>query len=63
MGPAVRGKSVPFRIFLDGAGAGTGTLDEQRTYQLIRQTGQIADRTFEVEFEDAGAEAYCFTFG
>ena len=32
-------------------------------YQLIRQPGAIADRLFDVEFLDAGVEAYCFTFG
>jgi thiol-disulfide isomerase/thioredoxin len=74
MGPASKGAAVPFRLFLDGqaaAGAlgsdaesdGRGTVADQRTYQLIRQTGQIAERTFEIEFLDAGVEAYCFTFG
>jgi hypothetical protein len=42
---------------------GSGTLTEQRTYQLIRQTDQIEERRFEIEFLEAGAEAYCFTFG
>ena len=42
---------------------GRGTVTDQRTYQLIRQTGEIADRRFEIEFLDAGLEAYCFTFG
>jgi hypothetical protein len=32
-------------------------------YQLIRQTGPIADRLFEIEFLDAGAEVFDFTFG
>jgi len=74
MGPAVRGASVAFRVLLDGApptdahgvdtgSDGTGILRDQRTYQLIRQTGPIADRVFEIEFLDAGAEVYCFTFG
>jgi hypothetical protein len=74
MGPAERGVSVPFRVLLDGeppdAAHGTdvdergnGTLSEQRLYQLIRQTGSITDRLFEIEFLDSGAEAYCFTFG
>jgi hypothetical protein len=30
---------------------------------LIRQRGAVAERTFEIEFQGAGAEAYCFTFG
>ena len=33
------------------------------TYQLVRQTGPISDRTVGVEFLDGGVEAYCFTFG
>jgi thiol-disulfide isomerase/thioredoxin len=74
MGPASPGSSIPFRVLLDGQPAadarGTdvgsdsrGQVDAQRTYQLIRQSGPIADRRFEIEFLDAGAEAYCFTFG
>jgi thiol-disulfide isomerase/thioredoxin len=74
MGPSSPGASIPFRFFLDGQVAtdaggsdvdpdGTGTVRDQRTYQLIRQPGAISDRLFEVEFLEAGVEAYCFTFG
>ncbi len=74
MGPAEGGLSVPFRVHIDGEppGAahgtdvderGNGTVSEQRLYQLIRQRKPIADRQFEIEFLDSGAEAYCFTFG
>ena len=74
MGPSSQGASVPFRVFLDGEVAkdahgsdvdpdGSGIVRDQRTYQLIRQPGPVADRLFEVEFEEAGVEAYCFTFG
>jgi hypothetical protein len=74
MGPQSSGASIPFRVFLDGqpaAGAlgsdvnaeDGGVARDQRTYQLIRQPGPIGDRTFEIEFLDAGIEAYCFTFG
>jgi thiol-disulfide isomerase/thioredoxin len=74
MAPASREGSVAFRVFLDGhqpdaaAGAdispdGGGVASNQRIYQLIRQTGPIADRVFEIEFLDSGIEAYCFTFG
>ena len=74
MGPPERGTSVPFRVLVDGeppGGAhgtdvdekGNGTLVEQRLYQLIRQPEPIADRLFEIEFLESGAEAYCFTFG
>jgi hypothetical protein len=74
MGPAERGVSVPFRVLLDGESPGVangtevdeegnGTVAEQRLYQLIRQPGPVADRLFEIEFLDSGAEAFCFTFG
>jgi thiol-disulfide isomerase/thioredoxin len=74
MGPAARGTSVRFRVFIDGhaPGAahgidvdeqGNGTVSDQRLYQLIRQPGHIADRQFEVAFLDAGVEAFVFTFG
>jgi hypothetical protein len=34
-----------------------------RLYQLIRQTGKVSDHTFEIQFPDAGVQAYAFTFG
>ena len=43
--------------------AGNGTIVEPRLYQLIRQPKAISDRRFEIEFLDAGAEAFAFTFG
>ncbi len=74
MGPAARGGSVRFRVFIDGQppGAahgidvddqGNGTVTEQRLYQLIRQPKPVADRQFEIEFLDPGVEAFSFTFG
>ena len=74
MGGAARAEPSGFRVLLDGeppVGAsgtdvdeqGRGVLDRQDTYQLIRQTGPIRDRLFEIEFDQPGAEAYCFTFG
>jgi thiol-disulfide isomerase/thioredoxin len=68
------GASIPFRVLLDGQvpydahggdveSDGRGIVEDQRTYQLIRQPGQIVDRLFEIEFLEAGVEAYCFTFG
>ena len=74
MGPAARGNSVRFRVFIDGKppGAahgidvddqGNGTVAEQRLYQLVRQSKPIADRQFEIEFLDSGVEAFVFTFG
>jgi hypothetical protein len=32
-------------------------------HQLVRQPGSIRERTLEITFPQAGAEAYCFTFG
>jgi thiol-disulfide isomerase/thioredoxin len=74
MGPAARGTSVRFRVFIDGEPPGSahgsdvdeqgnGTATQQRLYQLIRQPKPIADRQFEIEFLDAGVEAFAFTFG
>jgi hypothetical protein len=42
---------------------GNGVVRDQRLYQLIRQPGGAKDRTFTVEFLDAGVRAYSFTFG
>jgi thiol-disulfide isomerase/thioredoxin len=74
MGPPARGSSLPFRVFIDGeppgaaAGSdvdadGSGDLDQQRMYQLIRQHGPITDRLFEIEFLEAGPRGFAFTFG
>jgi hypothetical protein len=74
MGPPVGHPPVRFQVRLDGrppgAGHGVdvdehgiGTADYQRMYQLIRQPGAIDDRRFEIEFLDAGVEAFVFTFG
>ncbi len=74
LGPAKDDKPVHFRVTLDGAppgeshgsdidAAGNGVVRGQRLYQLIRQSGPIKDRTFEIQFLDPGVEAYAFTFG
>ena len=74
LGPGADGKPVRFRVTIDGmppaqdhgsdvAGDGSGTVTEQRLYQLVRQNGKIADRTFTIEFLDPGVQAYSFTFG
>jgi thiol-disulfide isomerase/thioredoxin len=68
------GTSVPFRVLLDGRppgeahgldvdDEGNGTLVRPRLYQLVRQTGPISDRTFEIAFDGPGVEGYSFTFG
>ena len=48
---------------VDSAPDGTGVVREPRLYQLIRQKSHIEDRTFEIEFLDAGVQAFVFTFG
>jgi Thioredoxin like C-terminal domain len=74
MGPARRGDRVEFRVSIDGQPPGSargmdvdehgaGTAVDQRLYQLIRQSGPIVDRTFEIAFLAAGIEAFSFTFG
>ena len=74
MGPTMQGASVRFRVLLDGQppttahgvdidSQGNGAVVEQRLYQLIRQTGPIADHQFEIEFLDSGVEAFDLTFG
>jgi hypothetical protein len=74
MRPAVAGMSLPFRVRIDGRPPGpahgldvdqdgTGTVAEQRLYQLVRQPGPIVGRRFDVEFLEPGVEAFVFTFG
>jgi cytochrome c biogenesis protein CcdA/thiol-disulfide isomerase/thioredoxin len=74
LGPTADGKPVRFRVLLDGKApgeahgvdvdaSGAGTVGSQRLYQLIRQTGPVEDRTFTIEFQDAGVQAFSFTFG
>lgn len=48
---------------MDVDAQGNGTIDGQRLYQLVRQRGGVADRRFDIEFLDPGAEAFAFTFG
>jgi cytochrome c biogenesis protein CcdA/thiol-disulfide isomerase/thioredoxin len=74
LGPGEDGKPVRFRVRVDGQAPladhgsdtdaqGQGTIDGQRLYQLVRLRGPVKDRLFEIEFLDAGAQAYAFTFG
>jgi cytochrome c biogenesis protein CcdA/thiol-disulfide isomerase/thioredoxin len=74
LAPAAPGRSVRFRVTLDGAPPGAdhgadvdaegwGSVQDARLYQMIRQTGTISDRTLEIEFVDSGIRAYAFTFG
>ena len=70
----MRKKHIRFKVKLDGTAPrddngvdsdpnGTGAVLEPRLYQLIRQRGEVKDRTFEIEFLDPGVRAYSFTFG
>jgi hypothetical protein len=74
LGSAGEGNPVRFQVKVDGAlpgdnhGAdtdadGNGTVTQTRLYQLVRQAGEVKERTFEVRFLDPGAEAFVFTFG
>jgi hypothetical protein len=74
LGPMLNGKPVRFKVTLDGAAPGNdcgadsapdgaGEIRDPRLYQLIRQKGQIQDRTFEIEFFDPGVQAFSFTVG
>lgn len=42
---------------------GNGLLREGRLYQLVREPGEVRDRTLEITLLEPGAEAYAFTFG
>ncbi|NYH10058.1 cytochrome c biogenesis protein DipZ [Pseudomonas moraviensis] len=74
LGPGADGKPVRFKVMIDGqapgaahgvdvAPDGSGRVTEQRLYQLVRQTDEVKDRTFSIEFLDPGVSAYAFTFG
>ena len=63
-----------FRLTIDGQppgihhgsdvdAQGYGLVDATRLYQLVRQQGPVKQRTLEIEFLDAGAQGYAFTFG
>ncbi|WP_296185113.1 cytochrome c biogenesis protein DipZ [Pseudomonas sp. UBA1879] len=74
LGPGSDGQPVRFKVSIDGqapgdahgtdvAPDGSGTVTEQRLYQLVRQSGDVTDHTFSIEFNDPGVSAYAFTFG
>jgi hypothetical protein len=67
-------QGIPFRVLLDGEAPGpshgvdvdedgNGVLRDGRLYQLVRQHDAVRERTVEIMFLEAGAEAYAFTFG
>jgi len=72
--PPAEGAGVRFTVRLDGRAPGAahggdvdehgaGTVDEPRLYQLVREPGAVAARTFAITFLDPGVRAYVFTFG
>lgn len=74
LGPAENGRAVRFVVRLDGRApgpakgsdidaGGMGSIDSHRLYQLVRQPEPGAERLFEIEFLDPGAQVYAFTFG
>jgi thiol-disulfide isomerase/thioredoxin len=74
LAPPEDGGEIALRVLLDGEPPGEahgedideqgdGTVSEPRLYQLVRQSGRITDRTFEITFLERGAQAYVFTFG
>ena len=74
LGPGANGRPIPLRITVDGHAPGRdhgvdvdeqgrGEVTSERLYQLVRQQDAVADHTFEIRFEGAGARAWVFTFG
>ncbi|WP_426237792.1 cytochrome c biogenesis protein DipZ [Pararhizobium sp. DWP1-1-3] len=74
LGPSAAGKPIRFQVTIDGRAPGTshgadtdadgyGTVTSTKLYQLVRQSGDVEERTFEIRFLDPGVEAYAFTFG
>ena len=68
------GQPIPFLVLVDGRppgpshGAdtdadGNGVLGSGRCYQLVREQGEVLERTLEITFSQPGAQAYVFTFG
>jgi thiol-disulfide isomerase/thioredoxin len=74
LGHAAGTAPVRYRVWIDGQAAGenhgtdtdasgAGKIDAHRLYQLVRRTSSVGDHLFEIEFLEAGAEVYAFTFG
>jgi len=77
LGPGNDGRSVRFKVTLDGQAPGpshgtdtdadgNGAVTNQRLYQLIRLDNASAmkrDHTFAIQFLDPGVQAFAFTFG
>jgi len=74
MGPGQPKATIRFRVLIDGKppreshgsdvnADGYGIVHAPRMYQLVRQSGPITDRLFEIEFFEPGVKVYAFTFG
>lgn len=74
LGAPKDGQPARLRVLIDGKAPGAnhgtdinadgmGEVRQDRLYQLVRQTGLIADRTVTIEFERPGTRVYVFTFG
>ncbi|WP_162894682.1 cytochrome c biogenesis protein DipZ [Rhizobium terrae] len=74
LGPGAAGKPVRFQVTIDGKAPGAdhgadtdadgnGIVTSTRLYQIVRQSGDVEVRNFEIRFLDPGVEAYAFTFG
>ena len=67
-------EAIPFCVRLDGEAPGQsagmdvdedgrGVLRDGRLYQLVRERDAVRERTLEITFFEAGAQAFAFTFG
>jgi thiol-disulfide isomerase/thioredoxin len=67
-------KPIEYRVTIDGEAPGAssgvdvdedgyGLVQSGRLYQLIRQKGEVLERTLEIAFLQSGLEAYVATFG
>jgi thiol-disulfide isomerase/thioredoxin len=74
LGGASDGHPVRFRVTIDGAAPGSshgvdvdadgwGEVNEDRLYQLVRQSGDVREHAATIEFSRPGVRAYVFTFG
>ncbi|NEK33680.1 cytochrome c biogenesis protein DipZ [Rhizobium leguminosarum] len=74
LGPGAGDKPIRFQVKIDGKAPGpdhgsdidadgNGTVTATRLYQLVRQSGTVAARNFEIRFLDPSVQAYAFTFG
>lgn len=74
LSPGGAGRPVRFRVTIDGQAPkdahgqdinadGQGTVLTDRLYNLIQQKGAVVDHDFEIQFLDAGVQAFSFTFG